>query len=259
MHYSLRPLKVALCTFLFRGDRSRDIDSVGKLIRYAAHQRCNLICFPECALSGLASDYYKKDVKLAVKIPGKATQKIAIFARVNKIYVTIGLLELSGKKIYDTAILFSDQGKIILKYRRINPQWHSKTAPKSIYREGFTIKKARTPFGSIAFALCGDIFDNKVIGLIKKQKPDYLIIPMARSFDDSRYDQERWNKDEEKAYAQQIKKIGSMSFLINALEPRDQGAAFGGCFIISSEGRIIAKTKIGKSSTLIWNTGPVGV
>jgi len=244
--------KVALCSFLFQGDRSKDLESVCKAVKSAANQRCNLVCFSECALSGLATDDFRKDVKLAVKIPGKVTQKIGILARKHKIHLAIGLLELAGKRIYDSAVLISDQGNIVLKYRRINPQWHTKTAPESVYREGQTVKTTKTPFGRIAFALCGDIFDKTVIRLIKKTKIDYLIVPMSRSFSDNSYDQKRWDKEEKKAYAAQIKAIGVMSFLINALEYRDQGAAFGGCFVISPKGQIIAKTEIDKPAILIW-------
>lgn len=243
--------KVALCSFLFQGNRLKNLESMRHGVRNAARQHCNLVCFPECALSGLSADDYEKDVKLAVKIPGKVTQKIGILARTHRIYVAIGLLEQTGKRIYDSVVLFSNQGKIVLKYRRINPKWHTKNAPKSIYREGKAIKTAETPFGRVAFALCGDIFDNKVIRLLKKAKPDYLIVPMSRSFDDSSYNQKRWDKEEMKAYAAQIRTIGVTAFLINALEHQDEGATFGGCFVISAKGQVITKTKIGKPSTLV--------
>ncbi|MHA1279828.1 MAG: carbon-nitrogen hydrolase family protein [Candidatus Helarchaeota archaeon] len=244
--------KVALCSFLFQGNRLKDFQSISHAVEHAAKQHCNLICFPECALSGLPTGNYKKDLKLAVKIPGKVTQKIGILARAHKIYVAIGLLESTGKKIYDSAVLISDQGEIVLKYRRINSQWHSRGVTKSIYREGQTLKATKTPFGRVAFALCGDIFDKTVIRLIKKAKPDYLIIPMSRSFNDNSYDQKRWDKEEMKAYTAQVRTIGVTSFLINAFERRDRGAAFGGCFVITAKGQIIAKTKIGKPIILIY-------
>jgi predicted amidohydrolase len=244
--------KIELCSFLFQGNRSKDLDSIRHAVKHAARQRCDLICFPECALSSISTDNYKTDVKLAVKIPGKITQKIGILARVHRIYVAIGLLEQAGKRIYDSAVLINNKGKIVLKYRRINPGWHTKNAPKSVYKAGQTAKTTKTPFGRIAFALCGDIFDNGVIRLIRRTEPDYLIVPMSRSFNDKSYNQKRWDKEEVKAYAAQIRTIGVPSFLINALEPRDKGAAFGGCFVISAKGRTIAKTKIGKPAALIW-------
>jgi len=91
--------KVALCSFLFQGNRLKDLESMRHGVRNAARQHCNLVCFPECALSGLSADDYKKDVKLAVKILGKVTQKIGILARTHRIYVAIGLLEQTGNGI----------------------------------------------------------------------------------------------------------------------------------------------------------------
>jgi predicted amidohydrolase len=244
--------KVALCSFLFHSDRAKDLRSLSNAVKKAARQQCNLVCFPECALSGLPTEHNKKDIRLAVKIPGKITQKIGLIARKHQIHIAIGLLEKTDKSIFDSVVLFDDQGKMIMKYRRINPQWHTKKAPKSIYREGKITKATKTPFGKIASALCGDIFDSKVVSLIRKANPDYLIVPMSRSFDDDKYDQEQWDKKESRAYAAQIRRMGTTSFLVNALEPRDQGAAFGGCFVISPEGQVLARTKIGKPSFLVW-------
>ncbi len=244
--------RVALCSFLFQANRGKNLHSISNAIINTAKRHCNLICFPECVLSGLSTDVFSKDTKLAVKIPGKITQKIGNLALKYKIHVAIGLLERTNKRIYDSAVLFNNQGKIATKYRRINPQWHTKSAPKSIYMEGKSVQVAKTLFGKFAFALCGDIFDDRVTYLIKKANPDYLIVPMSRSFDDCSYNQKRWDREELSAYAAQIRKICTLSFLVNALESQDDGAAFGGCFVISPKGRVLAKTRIGKPSVLVW-------
>lgn len=107
-----------------------------------------------------------------------------------------------------------------------------------------------TPFGKIAFAICGDMFDDRVVKMIKAAKPNYLIVPMSRSFGGDCHDKEEWEKEEKWVYAQQVAKIGVPALLINAFES-DKDGSFGGSLIISRDGEIIAETKIGQPSTLI--------
>lgn len=87
--------------------------------------------------------------------------------------------------------------------------------------------------------------------MIEKAKPDYLIIPLSRSFDEDCYDRDRWENEEKWAYVRQIARIGVTSLSVNSLEPLDRGASFGGSLVVSRDGQVIAETKIGEPSTLV--------
>lgn len=127
--------KVALVSFLFDLDVERNLSAIADAVENARAKGCKLICFPECALTGLpkasSPEDYEFDIKLATEIPGDITDKIGKLARTAEIYIAISLLEKSQGKLYDTAVLFNDKGEIVLKYRRINPQWHGQNAPKN--------------------------------------------------------------------------------------------------------------------------------
>lgn len=128
--------KVALVSFLFDPDVKRNLSAIADAVKSARERGCKLICFPECALTRLPKASSPKDcesdIKLAVETPGDITDKIGRLARTAELYIAIGLLEKSQGKLYDTAVLFNDKGEIILKYRRINPQWHSQNVPKNL-------------------------------------------------------------------------------------------------------------------------------
>lgn len=247
-----REFSVALVSFLFNPDYRENIKSIKKNVKKATRSGCNLVCFPECAINGLPTENYEKDVQKAITIPGKVTEKLCRIADDNSIFMAIGLLEISKGKLYDSAMMIDDKGKITLKYRRINPQWHSKNVPKQHYREGCEVKKCSTPYGEFAFAICGDIADKKVITEIKRVNSDYLIVPMLRSFEDYKYDSKRWDNEEKLWYARQIKNIGITSFIINTLQEEENGGSFGGTMIVSGEGNIIAESEIEKPSFLIY-------
>lgn len=243
--------KVALVSFLFKTDMEKNLLSIVDVVKYAHREGCALVCFPECALSGLPSEDYKTDIKLATGIPGETTDKIGHLAKTYNIYIAIGLLEKAGMKLYDTAVLFDDTGRIMLKYQRINPQWHSrKNPPENLYVEGTDFNTCLTPFGKIAFAICGDMFDDEVVKMIKEVKPDYLIVPMSRSFGEDCQDKEQWEKEEKWVYARQVAKVSVTTLLVNAFETGEDGS-FGGSLIISQDGGIIAETGIGQPYTLI--------
>lgn len=121
--------KVALVSFLFKSDIEKNLLTIVDTVKNVHREGCALVCFPECALTGLPSEDYKTDIKLATEIPGEITDKIGHLAKLYNIYIAIGLLEKASMKLYDTAVLFDDTGRIILKYQRINPQWHSRNLP----------------------------------------------------------------------------------------------------------------------------------
>ncbi len=242
--------RLALVSLLITPDIQRNLSAIADAVERAHAAECRLVCFPECAITGLiGAEDYETDIKPAVDIPGNTTDEIGFLAKRYGLHIAIGLLERDQGKLYDTAVLFNGDGEIILKYRRINPKWHSPNSPKNLYVEGVEFSVASTPLGKIAFAICGDMFDDTVITMIQAAEPDYLIVPLARIFAD--YTQDWWEEEEKWAYAQQIAKIGATSFIINSFESQARWPSFGGSLVVSSHGQIIAETQIGKPSFLV--------
>lgn len=242
--------RLALVSLLVTSDVQRNLSAVVDAVGEAHAAGCHLVCLPECALAGLVyAEDYEADIKLAVDIPGDTTDQIGVLAKRYGIHIAIGLLERDQERLYDTAVLFNRDGTIILKYRRINPKWHSPNVPENLYVEGTKFSVASTPFGRIAFAICGDMFDDTVVAMIQAARPDYLIVPLARS--SANYTQDWWEEEEKWEYAQQIAKIGTTSFIINSFESQIRWPSFGGSLVVSSHGRIIAETRIGEPSFLV--------
>jgi len=243
--------KAALVSLLMQSDLERNLCAVARAVEDARTKDCQLVCLPECAVTGLPSGDYEADIDLASDIPGHIANRMADLAQSCSVYIATGILERAHGQLYDTAVLFDNRGEIALKYRRINPRWHSNKAPKDLYVEGAEFNLSSTPFGRIGFAVCGDIFDDRVVAMIQGAKPDYLIIPLSRRFDEDCYDEDQWEKEEKWSYVRQIGRIGVTSLLVNSLEPLDRGASFGGSLVVSRDGQIIAETGIGEPSILV--------
>jgi len=251
-HGGNKPIKFALVSSQVGPNIEQNFLTIAGIVKQVAEEKTQLICFPECALGGLFEiDNYQVAKNLAVEIPGQITERIAKLANVYSVYIVIGLLEREGHRLYDSAVLFSNTGEIILKHRRINPCWRAWSAPKDKYGEGQKFNTVSTSFGRIGLAICGDTGDSAVVRLIRQAKPDFLIVPRNANFNDFSCNQERW--DREKVWAcQQAIDIGATVFFVNAYSEQDAGGAYGGLMVVSNRGEILAESKIGKPSILFY-------
>ena len=178
VHHGSKPIKVALASSQVGPNLEQNFLTIAGIVKQVAEKKTQLVCFPECALGGLFEiDNYQIARGLTVEIPGQITKRVARLAKVYSVYIAIGFLEREGHRIYDSAVIFSDTGEIILKHRRLNPCWRAPDAPEDKYGEGHEFNTVNTPFGRIGLAICGDTGDSAVVRLIRKAKPDILIVP----------------------------------------------------------------------------------
>ena len=245
-----KPIKIALASSRVGLNLEQNFLTIAEMVKNVADENAHLVCFPEWALGAPSwNDDYQVDKELAVEIPGTITERIDELARVYGIYIAIGLLEREGGKLYDSAVLFSDTGEMLHKYRRINPQWRAPNAPKNKYGEGEEFSTVNTPFGNIGVAICGDTGDATVVRLIRKTKPDLLIVLRNANFDDLSYAQERWDR-EKGEFCRQAVAIGATVCFVNAYSEPNEGWAYGGAMVVSRQGQILRESKIGKPSIL---------
>ena len=247
-------MRTALVVNKVGPDHQKNLDAILGLTEKAAMSGAELVLFPEAALSGLINnDNPEHDLPLGQTIPGPATSALATLCDKHDLWLGIGLLERDGHRLYDSAVLIDGTGRVALKYRRNQPQWHGRKANPSVYCEGSEIGRACTPFGSLAFLLCGDLFDDNIVARVEKLKPDFLLFPFARCFSDGSFDQHRWDTDEIPEYAARVKLVGAPTLMVNYVADADlpDDNSFGGAFVISAQGKVIASKPLGKQGILM--------
>ncbi|MFB3883552.1 MAG: carbon-nitrogen hydrolase family protein [Armatimonadota bacterium] len=244
-------MRTALAVIGIAADPSVNLQTIENAMTDAASAGARLIVLPEAALTGLVNnDDPKHDLPLGQEIPGPATASLATHARRCNLYAAIGVLERDGGVLYDSAVLLCPSAEIGLHYRRIQPQWHSRRADPSIYRQGGSVGAVDTDIGRIAMIVCGDLFDDEVIARVREAEPNLLLIPFARCFDDGSYDQQRWDQDEQPEYLRRAATAGCHVLMVNYLSGRESGAYFGGALAVSPQGEIIARLPLGVADTL---------
>jgi len=219
-------------------------------IKEAGQKNADLVCFGEYAFQGKEADDYEKDIKVAETVPGVITSRLSELASQYSLNIIAGILEREREAIYDSAVLINHLGEIVLKYRRINPQWHGLNADKNQYRQGDEFRTTSMPFGKVGIVLCGDFFDDSVLTMVKKTRPDILVVPVAipiAQFDPAygKTPLEKWGTYK-REWTDQAKNLGITCILVNSVSDEEKGSHSGGAMIVSSKGKVLVEAEIGK-------------
>ena len=142
------------------GDIERNIKIMEKLIS-DAQIKCNgkldLIAFPELFVTGYnLRDNYNK---VAEKIPSssEAQSKIEALASKYDLHIATGIVEKSGKALFNSAIMIGPEGYIGHYRKQFLPNF-GPFEEKMFFGEGNETPVFDTPFGKIGIQICYDIF-----------------------------------------------------------------------------------------------------
>lgn len=138
------------------------------LINEAAKNNAELVIFPESYIPGfpvwaaLWAPIYNHDLfelmaKNSLHIHGQEIQEICLAAKRNQVFVSLGFSEISDISlgcIWNSYILISDQGEILIHHRKIVPTFYEKMvwAPG----DGAGLRVAKTRIGNIGGLICGE-------------------------------------------------------------------------------------------------------
>jgi len=234
-------IKIAMAQiFCLDGDREGNFVRIEYAIQDAKSMDADIVCFPEMAILG----WTNQDAHIrAFQIPGRDSERLSQLAKKYNIFINVGLGEKEGEKLFDAAILIDNQGKILLKHRKINILSELMTPAYSPGSEVYTVD---TKLGKIGVLICADSFKEDVLNKMKAQAPDLLIIPYG------------WAKEEEdwpehgQELASTVKKVAKAvgcpvvgTDLVGMISKGPwAGMVYGGQSIaFDQDGRILGKAK----------------
>ncbi|OHB73039.1 MAG: beta-alanine synthetase [Planctomycetes bacterium RBG_16_55_9] len=165
-------MRTAMCQiFTLDGDRRGNFVRTENAVRLAKEAGADLACLPEMALLGWVNpDAHTR----ACPIPGPDSDRLCKLAGKYEVHLCIGLEEKDGGCLYDSAVLISDSGRILLKHRKINLLAELMTPP---YTSGKDISVVETKFGTVGLLLCADTHENPILKRMAALKPDLLLVP----------------------------------------------------------------------------------
>ncbi len=246
-------MNVSLVVHRVGADTAKNIERMDLAVTQSAKAGAHLVLFSEAATTGLIlNDDPRHDLMLGEPVPGPATTHFAELAKSSRIHIAFGILERDGAALYDTAVLVGPSGDILLKYRRMDPQWHSQIGDSKVYREGTECPAVDTPIGRFSFAICGDLFNDTVAEQVREQHPTYLLMPFARCFDSGLCDQKRWETEERQIYVERVQKMAVTTLMANSIgEKNFDGGSFGGAMVVHANGRITHSLHLGMPGMIV--------
>ncbi len=172
-------------------DKEANFIKAATMIREAASMGADIVCLPECALTGYprifpnpdrSDEEYHKELdrirSVAESIPGTYSQKFSELAKEAGIYIVTGYEELRGREIYNTCILIGPDGMIIGKYSKVHLQdWmvYSGISPGTEFKAFEIIIKDNSL--KIGINICYDIQVPESARITMLEGADILFVP----------------------------------------------------------------------------------
>jgi len=140
------------------GNKKRNLSHAEVMITEAVKNAADIVLLPEAINLGWAHPSAKFE---ADSIPaGETFTMLSDVAVQNKIYVCSGLIEKSGDKVFNSAVLISPKGDLILDHRKINEL----EIGHEFYSQGNKLNVCHCDLGSIGLMICSDAFaEQKVL------------------------------------------------------------------------------------------------
>jgi predicted amidohydrolase len=165
-------------TLVEGGQPGPNLDRAVAAVRKAADLGCRIVVLPECLDLGWTDPSARE---LAQAIPGPHLDRLASAARAANVYVAAGLVERAGSYLFNSAVLISASGELLLHHRKINEL----DIALDLYTVGDRLGVVRTEFGTIGLAICADNFaDSLAVGHVLARMGAQLILsPSAWAVD----------------------------------------------------------------------------
>ncbi|SFB10522.1 carbon-nitrogen hydrolase family protein [Clostridium frigidicarnis] len=243
--------KIALIVPKITNDIHRNKRKILSFVRKAYKKKAKLILFPECTVNGIGQEYndstYYNDSNTENDVFIKSLCRLA---KLYKINIAIGVLENKDKIFYDSLFFINENGVLQSKYRRIS-LWDNN---RNICKCGQNYKLFNTDIGVFSSLICGDLFYEKIRSGLEKVKFDYLLYPVAISFDNNSIDKNLQWKNEIKEYSERIKHIGKTTFMTNYIGSKNHFyKCYGGATVFNINGEIIKSMPIMREGILYFD------
>lgn len=153
MMHEATTLKLAMAQMLVEGGRkAANLERAEKSIAEAAHRGAQIVVLPEALNHGWTHPVANAEVD---SIPdGESCARLRAAAQTHRIHVCAGLVEREGGSIFNSAVLISPTGEILLLHRKLNEL----EIGHPFYAQGDRLGVAHTSLGTIGLMICADAF-----------------------------------------------------------------------------------------------------
>lgn len=181
-----KKFRTALVQMKSSVDKNKNLSYSLKLIGRAAQKKAQLICFPEFQMAYSPAEQKPETLhEIAEKINGDFISALSNSAKKNKINVVATIYEIintnkQNQKVFDTAVIINERGKIQSVYRKI----HLYDAlgfkeSKKLLAGNIIEKPTRTSVGNLGLQICYDMRFPEISRILTVNGANILVSPSA--------------------------------------------------------------------------------
>ncbi len=238
-------MKVALCQIdTILGKIDRNIVKISNYVDKAIYDKCDMVVFPELALSG----YGLRDLVFDVALKSDDSFFDEVKQKSKDIDIVFGYVEEDGGYTYNSALYFS-KGNMVYNYRKNFLPDYGMFEEGRYFASGNTIDTIETDFGKVTLFICEDSFHISAQDIAFQNNTDILIILSASPFwmDSKSIKPDLW-----KSVCSNFTQLsGSYAIFANRVGFEDGVGFFGNSFVMDTDGNIIKEAKMFKEEMLI--------
>lgn len=227
-------------------DKGANLNNAERLTGEAAARGATLVVLPE-VFSWRGQR--ETEVEAAETIPGPTSERLSRLAHELKIHLQAGsiLEQIDGdRRCYNTALLFSPDGKMIARYRKIHlfdveiPGQVS-ARESEIRKPGDEVIVARTTLGTIGLSVCYDLRFPELYRRLAIAGAEIVLIPSAFTFPTGA------------AHWETLVRARAIENQVYVIAPDQYGVSpngyrnYGGSMIVDPWGTVIARASEGES------------
>jgi len=213
-----------------------------------------LAALPEGSLGQRPRDVRDPEKSHIITIPGEETDLFGELAKKYELYIVANASEKDPKyekvSYFNCAFVINPKGRVILKYRKVNPWIPLETATSphdllEVYEEPL-FPVVETEIGNIGCYVCYDQFFPEVARQLTINGAEVLVKP-------THFCAPWWSPPLE--YFQLFNRVRAIENLVYGVYPdivnRHRGYGGGGSMVVDYEGRVLASAPVGESEAVI--------
>ena len=207
-------------------------------LQKANEERVDLIVFGESFIQGFDSLQwnFEKDQNIAFFLSSYEIRCIRAMCRRYHVACAFGYFERNEQNIFSSYLFIGKDGGIISNYRRRSLGWKEISLCDEHYDEGTAFEVFEYEGLRFTCALCGDLWDDKLLDEMKRLEADVILWPVYVNFTAEQWEMER------EAYQKRAAVLKPYVLLVNSYtkEPLSMGGSF-----VHKDGHILMEGKRG--------------
>ena len=177
-------------------DREQTIDKLESVAAEVAANSAQLVLFPETFVPAYPSSRWARSLavwgeggkelwarlaRASVTVPSAETERLGSIAREHALTLAVGVNELDGGTLYNTLLVFTPDGELALRHRKLMPTNHERMVWG--LGDGGGLEAIDTPVGRVGGLICWENFMPLARAALYESGLDVYLAPTADESD----------------------------------------------------------------------------